>query len=145
VTIFSDHFASGLGNWTAISNPMVCSCAAQGLSHLAQMEGGEGLQRTISTSGYSNIKVHFQMMAFNTFESGECVQALWYDGSTWTELKRITQGSPDADGLFRVYEYTLPSGANSNPNFALKFYTDSNNGGWVENGHVDDVIVKGTQ
>ena len=124
VTIFSDHFASGLGNWTAIGSPSTCTCGTDPSVHYACLRAAPdvGIQRTISTSGYSTIKVHFQARLFSSAHADAYLQGLWYDGSTRTELKRISGGTSEADGVFRVYEYTLPSGANNNPNFALKFF-----------------------
>jgi len=141
VTIFSDHFNPWNG-WTG--NAMNCICASSGV-HWAAMDSDEGLQRTISTSGYSSIKAHFQLQLSTGLVPSAYVQALWYDGSTWTELKRITTGDSDADGNFHTYDYNLPSGANNNPNFAFKSYTlgvlgDSGSA----HSRLDDVVVKGT-
>ncbi len=142
VTLFSDHFASGLGNWTAIGSPSTCTCGSDPNVHYARLRCSPdvGIQRTISTSGRSTIKVHFVGRMFSGANSGAYFQALWYDGSTWTELMRIDAAA--ADGVFRTYDYTLPSAANNNPNFAVKFFTHGTD--WHDDAMVDDVIVKGT-
>jgi len=143
VTIFSDHFANGLTGWTLISSPDACTCSSQGL-HLIRIRGSEGMNRTISTSGYTSIVVSFQMQLATTTETGEYIQALWYNGTTWTVMKQINHGDADGDGQFHSYQYTLPSGANNNPNFALKFYVSADNVNYDDEGKVDNLVVKGT-
>ena len=75
---------------------------------------------------------------FSGSTSGAYFQALWYDGSNWTELFRISPG----DSTWYAKDYTLPSGANNNANFAIKFFTHGTD--WHDDAQVDDVIVKGT-
>jgi len=72
-------------------------------------------------------------------EAGEYLYAEWYNGSSWHELEAVTNDEPWA-----VKDWTLPTGANNNPNFKIRFRTDSSSGA-NDIGHVDDVEVSGTQ
>ncbi len=141
VTIFADHFENGLTGWTTVGGPSVCSCASEG-DHMVRIRNDEAFERTISTVGYTSIVVEFDITATG-LDGDDNVQALWYDGSTWTVMKQINDGDPDEDWDFDRYQFALPAGANNNANFALKF-SISNCDGWDENGRVDDVKVLGT-
>ena len=140
VTLFSDHFASGLGNWTVSGSTSMCTCGSDPSIHYARLRCSPDsyIQRTISTSGRSTIKVHFSARMFTGSNSGAYYTASWYDGTTWTELFRISPG----DSTWYAKDYTLPSGANNNPNFALKFFIHGTD--WHDDAQTDDVIVKGT-
>jgi len=140
VTLFSDHFAVDLSQWTPIGSPSRCTCGTDPSIHYARLRCSPdvGIQRTISTVGYTTIKVHFSARMFSGSTSGAYFQALWYDGSNWTELFRISPG----DSTWYAKDYTLPSGANNNANFAIKFFTHGTD--WHDDAQVDDVIVKGT-
>jgi hypothetical protein len=108
---------------------------------MVRIRDNEGLERTISTAGYTSIVVSFDMTATG-LESGENVQALWYDGSSWTVMKQIDDGDPEEDWSFHHFEFTLPAGANNNPNFALKFLINCSD--WSDHGRFDDIQVLGT-
>jgi len=103
------------------------------------------MYRTISTSGYSNITVIVKMRLATTTETGEYLQCVWYNGSTWAVLKQINKSDPDADGQWHTYNLSAPSGANNNPSFALKFSVYADNVNYDEDGWVDDLTVQGTQ
>jgi len=138
VTIFSDDFSNGLTGWNTVGNPSICDCATEGY------KGDSALWRIISTSGYTNIVVSFDMTATG-LDGDDNVQALWSaDGGTnWTVLKQINPGDPENDWTFHHFEFSLPSSANDNSNFTLKFVIN-NYDGYDENGRVDNVVVKGT-
>ena len=139
-TIFSDDFESALSGWTTSGTVNWYTGTPKNDTHGVEFIEDAYLQRTISTAGYSNIGVSFYLSAY-TLEAGENVQALWYDGSSWTVLKQINDGDPEEDGQLHYLEYSLPAGASNNSNFALRFKI---NGSWpTDYGYVDDVVVMG--
>jgi PKD repeat protein len=103
------------------------------------------MQQTVSTAGYTSITVTFALAA-NSLESPsgvpEYVQARWYDGATWTQLTRISDGDTNEDNNLHLYSFSLPAGAANNPNFALQFLINGSNNN--DYGYVDDVQVIGT-
>ena len=109
---------------------------------MVRIRNNGAFERTISTVGYTSIVVEFDITATG-LDGDDNVQALWYDGSTWTVMKQINDGDPDEDWDFDRYQFALPAGANNNANFALKFSVN-NCDGWDEQGRVDDVQVLGT-
>ena len=100
------------------------------------------IEKTISTVGYTSIVVEFDITATG-LDGDDNVKALWYDGSTWTILKQINDGDPDEDWSLDRYQYSLPSAANNNADFALKFAI-YNCDGYDEQGRIDDIKVLGT-
>jgi hypothetical protein len=103
------------------------------------------MQKTVSTAGYSSITVSFSLAA-NSLESPlgvpEYVMARWYNGTTWTELNRISDGDANEDNNLHPYSFSLPADAANNPNFALQFLISGSNNN--DYGYVDDVKVIGT-
>ena len=137
-TIFSDDFESALSGWTTSGTVNWYTGTPKNDTHSVEFIETASLERTISTAGYSSIEVSFYLGAMQ-LEAGENVQALWYNGSTWTVLTQLDGviGGP----VWNSYTYSLPAGAGNNPNFKLRFKV---NGSWpTDYGYVDDVVVKG--
>jgi PKD repeat protein len=141
VTIWADHFENGVANWTATGSPSLCDCPSEG-EHFVRIRNDEAFERTISTVGYTDIVVEFDITATG-LDGDDNVQALWYDGSTWTVMKQINDGDPDEDWEFDRYQFSLPAAANNNADFAVKFAIN-NCDGYDENGRFDDFKVLGT-
>jgi len=124
------------------------SCSFMNNAASIQLTHGGSMQRTIPTSGYSNIVVSFALGANSLETSGwpsyvpEYVEASWYDGSSWTTLKQIDYNDPGYNHL-NSYTYTLPAAANNNANFRLRFRLSSGTGD-QDYGFIDDVRVTGT-
>jgi PKD repeat protein len=138
-TIYSDEFTS-LDGWTT-SAMSLCNCPASGV-HRARFRGPDpSMERTISTAGYTSISLQFeiQMASWAPLESGEYMQALWYDGSTWTELVRLTDSDPAG---WYTYDLNLPAAAANNPDFAVRFYLSADI--WSDEAQVEDLVVEGT-
>lgn len=140
--IFTDGFESGglsgwtlsnngnLGvqNWTASQmNPYSGLWHALGNPRDAT-EPASTLERTISTSGYSNITLtYYRKITFN--DNFDDYQALWYDGSVWTAIESL-RNAKTVDANYVYKEFNLSSSAENNPNFKIKFECTG--------GHVDD-------
>lgn len=124
------------------------SCSFINNAASIQLTHEGSMQRTISTSGYTNIIVSFALGANSLETSGwpsyeaEYIEASWYDGSTWTTLKQIDNTDPGYNHL-NSYSYTLPATADNNANFRIRFRLSSGTGD-QDYGFVDDVKVTGT-
>ncbi len=141
VTIFSDDFEASFSGWTESGTPDWYTGSPKNGTHSIRLRTTESIERTISTSGYQNITVSFYLGANSLDNNNENVQALWYDGSTWTVLKQINNGDAEEDNALHSFSYTLPAGAEDNTVFALKFKI--NGSGTGDYGYVDDVVVEG--
>ena len=139
-TIFSDDFEAEFAGWnTSGWQVSWYDGEPKNGTHSIQIVNNAYMDQTISTAGYSDIEVTFYMGA-KSLEAGENVQALWYDGSTWTVMAQIDDGGDDE--LLHLYEISLPAGAADNANFAVKFQANAANASDFM--YVDDVVVNGT-
>ena len=131
IELFSDDFESGtLNNWVlskvsggnywtaSITNPYLGSYHAQ-CQPMSTSEPASTMEKTISTSGYSNIKASYYRKLIGLDIADE-FQAKWFDGSTWTILEQTGSNSAnDAGYLYK--EFNLPTNAENNANFKIKF------------------------
>ncbi len=130
VQLFFDDFESGISGWTtsAVSggnkwiasnlNPYQGSYHAQS-QPMSTTEPASIMEKTISTFGYSNIKVSYYRKLVGLDIADE-FKAKWFDGTSWNILEQT--GSSSANDAVYVYkEFVLPSSASNNANFALKF------------------------
>jgi PKD repeat protein len=143
VTIFSDGFEAEFAGWATSGTVNWYTGTPKNGTHGIEMIETSSMEQTISTAGYQGIKVSFYMGA-DSFEPehGDHARALWYDGSTWTELIYIGPGDPEEDGQLHYLQYSLPAGAEDNADFALRFEI---NASWsTDYTYVDDVVVKGS-
>ncbi|MFB3881611.1 MAG: S-layer homology domain-containing protein [Armatimonadota bacterium] len=121
VTIFSEVFNS-LSGWTQGGTVELYSGGAR-----LRQDGS--ITRTVSTVGYSAISVTFSMGATLSTD-GEYAVAEWSaDGVSWGTglagdphvLARIDNGDAEDDGQLHPYSVDLPSSADGNAAFALRF------------------------
>jgi hypothetical protein len=91
------------------------------------------LTRSISTANYQNIQVSYARYT-RLCETDDHFIAEWYNGTTWTTLENLTGNSS-----WTVRTFTLPSGANNNPNFKIRFRTSHN--GSFDYAYLDEVRV----
>jgi len=138
VTLFSDNFEAAL-NWTGSGDVTWYTGSPKRGTHSVRLRVTGSIEKTISTAGYQNITVSFYMGANSLDNANENVQALWYDGSTWTVLKQINRGDREENNQLNFFQYSLPSGANNKAAFALRFKINGNNTN--DYGYVDDVLV----
>jgi PKD repeat protein len=143
VTIFSDDFEAEFSGWTTYDTVEWYTGSPKNGTHSIRLRRDGTIEQTIPTAGYQNISVSFYLGAYSLDNANENVQALWYDGVDWTVLKQIDNGDPEEDQQLHYFSYSLPAGANENPNFALQFRI--NGSGTGDYGYVDDVVVEGEE
>ncbi len=139
-SIFSDGFESSL-SWSTSGDVTWYTGAPKIGTHSVRLRYTGSIQKTISTVGYENITVSFYLGAGSLDNSNENVQCLWYDGSAWTLLKQINNGDPEEDYGLHAFSFSLPSGADDNSDFALRFKI--NGSGTGDYAYVDNVVVEG--
>ena len=145
-TIFSDDFESAFSGWTNTGTPDWYTGTPRNGTHSIRLLGAstsgydEAIERTVSTAGYQDIVVTFYLGANSLDSSSEYVEAVWYDGSGWAQMHRISDGQED--NQLHLIQFNCPAGANNNPSFAIKFGIVASGTG--DYGYVDDVVVAGT-
>jgi len=93
----------------------------------------------ISTENYENITFNFYWDTdLLDPDQGEYLAADYYNGTNWKNL--LTNNSNPT--IYILFNTTLPSDANNNPNFAIRFRCLSNLG--TEECKIDNVEVRGT-
>ncbi len=146
-SLYYNNFEVNFTGWTTsglVDRNNNAGIPKNGTASIRLRQTGQ-MQKTVSTAGYTSITVSFALAA-NSLESPsgvpEYVQARWYDGTTWTQLTRISDGDTNEDNNLHLYSFSLPAGAANNPNFALQFLINGSNNN--DYGYVDDVQVMGT-
>ena len=151
--IFSDDFNDGnLNGWTITNSPTTLpgtpwnntgtfAEAKPGNASASPSTGTSTLERTISTSGFTSITVKYDRQLVG-FGSEEEFKASWtVDGVTFTALEE-TLNTTTNDTAFVAKTFNLPTTANNNANFKLRFEctTDAQ----VDLCRLDNVSVEGT-
>ena len=137
--MFSDGFESALTGWTISGKASWYSGPPVIGTHGVKLQKNAAIQRTVSTVGWQDITVSFWLGA-SVKRAGAALQALWFDGVTWTTVKAIGTGDADADGALHYYEFLLPAGAANSSKFALRFKLSTRSPNDV--GYVDNVAVR---
>ncbi|SHI69038.1 Predicted pyrophosphatase or phosphodiesterase, AlkP superfamily [Rubritalea squalenifaciens DSM 18772] len=139
VSIFSDDFESGsfaAGGWsTQNANASVDGAAAQNGAEGASLERGTWIEKTISTVGYSDIKLEYGRRT-EKLDSGEYLTVEYNAGSGWVTVEQTQEtvwGSVSAD---------LSAAAANNSALAIRFRTNASSK--KEYGFVDEVNLIGT-
>jgi len=153
VTILSDDFNDGnLNSWTVTNSPTALPGTAwnntgtfaeakPGNASATPTNGTSTLQRTISTSGFTSITVKYDRQLVG-FDSEEEFKASWsLDGVTFTTLEETLNTTPD-DTTFVLKTFNLPTSANNNANFRLRFECTSD--AQADFCRLDNVLVEGT-
>jgi PKD repeat protein len=157
-TLYYNNFerAANLTEWTLSSTTYVTrysgAACRNPLSYLrnctasAQLSNKAWMQKTIPTTGYTNIVLSFEM-GVDSLAGIQNIRANWSPNGLppWTTLSTITHGDTAGgdNGHLNYYSYTLPATADNKPNFALQFILSSDTG-TSDYGYVDDVRVIGT-
>ncbi len=149
--IFSDGFesgglsgwslshAAGAVDWTAsTTNPYSGSYHAFGRP-IDTDDPACTMEKTTSTLGYNNINFSYYRK-LNLGTSLHTFRAKWFDGIIWTSVENVT--GTIADSNYSLKSFLLPSGADNNPGFAIKF--ECTEGTTSKDCNVDDVNITGT-
>ncbi len=151
-TIFLDDFesgtlsgwtltkAAGANDWTASqTDPFQGSWHAQSQPQ-STTEPASVMEKIISTSGYQTIVFDYKRKLVGLDIADE-FQAEWFDGTSWSVLEQTGDASAD-DANYVSKQFSLPSSANNNANFRIKFECTA--GAVSEFCRVDNVLIEGT-
>lgn len=137
-TLFADDFESGdfiAGGWSLpVGKAKVKVRASDTGGFGARIRNTGIIERAVSTSAYDQIALLVSRRSKN-YDSGESLEVEWFNGSTWNSVDTVT--ARKWNGRF----IELPSGADNNPSFKIRFRSVGNMG--RERGDVDDVKVIG--
>ena len=129
--IFYDGFESGtLNGWTntAVSGGQKWSAVKtnpyQGIWHAQSQprstnEPASVLERATSTIGYNEITIKYSRKLVGLDVADE-FKAKWFDGTAWNVLEQTGSNSAN-DANYVIKTFNLPSSANNNANFKIKF------------------------
>jgi hypothetical protein len=134
-TIFFDGFEDGnLDGWSTSGSAVVMTEVPYEGNYHARAKTGASMWRTVSTAGYTGIHLKYAGKTWN-MDAGEYLVVEWYDGSTWTVVDQMTSW----DYVYK--DWTLPSGAANNADFAIRFTGSCDkNTEWAD---VDNIEVTG--
>jgi predicted phosphodiesterase len=135
---FTDGFESGdltTGGWVIASKVKATSTTSYNGNYSAELGRAASITKSAHTIGKTSIHVKYARKTVG-LDAGEYLIVEWYDGTNWNELER-TQ-----DTAWVYKDFTLPSGADGNASFKIRFINDG-----VDNKeftYVDDVEISGT-
>jgi hypothetical protein len=142
--VFFDNFDDGnLNGWTiSPTNGWVINTIGNYAESNStdSLDGSKNFSRTISTSSFETITVSYDRQLKGDFESTDFFNVFWsVDGSTYTLLESNSTGG---DSSFVSKTFNLPTSANDNSNFQLRFecVTNAND----EFCGIDNVLIEGT-
>ena len=148
-TIFSDGFEPStlLGNW--IEDGWNSNNSGHGTGKSAHLNGAnntETMSKIISTLGFNNINLNFWYKAKNldsqTNNNDQLKVFYTLNNSTWVEIPSAQIDDNNDDELWHQFgSFSLPTGANDNSNFGIKFVGNFNSGS--DEAWIDDVNITG--
>ena len=138
--IYFQDFESSVGGWGPDGSRVTGSVPRHG-TYSMQLNHIQEMHRTISTTGYTTIILQFAWAAKLRSSHHAYAEYSTNGGTSWTTISQI-DGDVDQTTLTTVTSSTLPTSANNNANFQLRFRIN----GHDNNDHlyVDDVKITGT-
>ena len=135
--LFRDDFESGTltaGGWTIDGSAEIAGEGKYEGQYGARIKWGGDLSKSLDTNGYSNIAVSYVRKTSELVGAEKLIVEWSADGgTTWTMLE-TTQQTNWAEKVFN-----LPSSADNNPNFILRFNVESNRN--AEKALIDNVVI----
>lgn len=137
-TIYTTNFNSGYSGWATSGN--ISGVATPSIQpNSVRLRGTASITRTISTTGYSNISVTWNMAA-SSLETGDYCYIEINTGSGWTAIGSITNGQ-DNSTFFNGTANNI-SGASQNANFQVRYRGNGATTG--DYCYAEDITVTGT-
>lgn len=139
-TIYTTNFNTGYSDWTSAGT--VTSVSSPSLQpNAVRMNGaGASITKTVSTVGYTNISVTWNMAA-SSLENNEYCYMEYNTGSGWTLIGTVANGQDNSS----YYNGTTSniSGADNNSNFQIRYriQTANSSGDYC---YAEDITVSGT-
>jgi hypothetical protein len=144
VTVASDGFEGGwsggsgwLGGWWHEGSSSITSSGTPhtGSNHLLLGEFDGYVDRAVNLTGRSNARLQFWAKA-DSFEEGDTVECLIYDGVAWDTVETWVDG--DDDNIYKPYDIDL-SGYNMSNQFYVCFDSDMSSD--FDYLYIDDIVI----
>jgi hypothetical protein len=136
--LFYDNFNDGdMVGWTTSGSAGPSTENIYEGAYSVKLKQTASMETSISTVGYTSIHFKYARMTNGNLDAGEYLTASWYDGTNWNAVEQVGASAPWAEK-----DWTLPSGANNNANFKIRFSINASQN--TEYGFVDIVEVTGT-
>ena len=140
IELFSDDFEDGYDLWVDSGTVEWHSASPRHGDYSVRLRTDGSLARTVSTLGQTNAEVSFYLGTTGFEDDTDYAAAEWSpNGSTWTEMGRINHGDSYDNGALHKFDLALPSSADDNPSFALRFTVYGNDAN--DSAYVDDVEI----
>jgi len=137
--LFDDGFESGsfvAGAWTRQNtNAFAATAAAYSGSWGARLRSTTWIERAITTAGMKDITLSY-VRRTQSLQSSHWLFVEWWNGSSWTLIEQTKVTS------WQAASFTLPSGANDNPSFKIRYRINANS--TSRRADIDLVEVVGT-
>lgn len=141
VVIFSDGFDGQFSGWTKSGNVALFSGPPAIGSHSLRMTGNAYIVRSISTKGFTGIKLTIHLGAAS-YESLEQLRLLWWNGSAWQVLTAIKNNSPFENADLNRLEFDLPVQASNLVSFKLRI--QQSGADTTDFAYIDSIELSGT-
>ena len=136
---FSDNFNDGdMVGWTTSGSAGPSTENIYEGAYSCKLKQTASIETSISTVGYTSIHFKYARATNSNLDAGEYLTASWYDGTNWNAVEQV-----GASSAWALKDWTLPSGANNNANFKIRFSINASQ--TTEIGYVDVVEITGTQ
>ena len=138
ITIYTTNFNSGYSGWTSSGN--VSGVATPSIvPNSVRIRGTASITRTISTVGYTNISVTWNMAASSLENADHCYLEI-NTGSGWTAIGTLNNGQ-DNSTFFSGTTNNI-AGANQNANFQVRYRGNGATTG--DYCYAEDITITGT-
>ena len=139
--LYTDDFeTNSLAGWTTTGTVSTTGAAAFEGTYGARLTATSSIEQSYDFSGYRDIYVDYARRPVGLDSTaGEILVAQWYDGVDWNTLESVYI---DYTG-WKKRSFALPSYADNNANFKLRFTLNANSN--AEYGYVDDIDISGVE
>lgn len=123
-----------MSDWTETGNAALNGSAAYQSTYGVKFWKYGSIEKAISTSGYTNIQLEYDRRTIG-YDPEDYFIVEWSDGSNWYTLES-TQDSSWGHPV-----WSLPAGAENNPDFMIRFTGDADKNQDIAN--LDNVELSG--
>ncbi len=132
--IFSENFESGslaTNGWGTNGSASASTQAEFSGAYGARLRSTSLMEVGVSTAGRTGVTLSYARRT-RRVDSGEQLTVQWFDGSTWRTVETHSGG-------WGTPTFSLPAGADNNPNFRIRFSLNANRNN--EHAYIDDIVI----
>jgi hypothetical protein len=139
-TIYTTNFNTGYSDWTSAGAVTAVSSPSIQPNSVRLNGAGASITKTVSTIGYTNISVAWNMAA-SSLENNEYCYVEYNSGSGWVLIGTVANGQ-DNSSFYNGTTNNI-SGADNNSTFQIRYRIQTGNSGG-DYCYAEDVTVSGT-